>query len=302
MTGNTSSLADGLGSVAKTERPWAGSSRQPGASPFHAEDRAAAHAEGRLPLEEYDRTHRIHSAKTFLGRLGDRLQDWVERHLVAASVLGDHPVYGNEHFPWVDKVEAGWPAVRAELDHVMQFHDQMPCFQDIVKEVSLIQSDNKWKTFFLMGVGMDCHENASRCPETMKLLSNIPNVSTAFFSILAPGKHIPSHRGAWAGILRLHLGLQVPEPREEVYIRVANEQCRWQEGKCLVFDDTWNHEVWNNTDGHRVVLFVDFERPLRQPWEWFNHLVMNLVPLAPFLREAKGREKTWAEKMWGKKE
>ena len=262
---------------------------------------ASDHALGNLPLEEYDRTHRIQPATTFWGRLGDSLQDWIEKRMMRASVLGDHPVFSNEHFKWVDDVEAGWAGVRSELDHVMQYRDQMPSFQDIVKEVGLIQSDDQWKTFFLKGVGMDCQENAKRCPKTMQLLTRIPGVSTAFFSILSPGKHIPSHRGAWSGILRLHLGLLVPEPRAKVRIRVANQMCQWQEGKCLVFDDTWNHEVWNDTAGYRVVLFVDFERPLRRPWSWLNHLVMNLAPLAPFLREAKGREKTWAEKLWGGK-
>lgn len=262
---------------------------------------AQDHAQGRLPLAEYDRTHRIQDPTTFWGRVGDGLQNLVERWMVPFFVLGDRPVYSNRHFAWVDEVESGWKGVREELDHVMQYRDQMPSFQDIVKEVGAIQSDDQWKTFFLKGVGMDCEENAKRCPQTMKLLAKVPNVSTAFFSILSPGKHIPSHRGAWAGILRLHLGLLVPTPREKVRIRVANQMCQWQEGKCLIFDDTWNHEVWNDTDGYRVVLFVDFERPMKWPWNWINHLVMNLAPLAPFLREAKGREKTWAEKMWGKK-
>ncbi|MDB6140010.1 MAG: aspartyl/asparaginyl beta-hydroxylase protein [Verrucomicrobiaceae bacterium] len=259
------------------------------------------HAQGRLPLAAYDRTHRIQPATSFWGKVGDGLQDLVERWMMPFSIPGDCPVFSNRHFAWVDEVEAEWTGVREELDHVMQYRDQMPSFQDIVKEVGTIQSDDQWKTFFLKGVGMDCEENARRCPKTMKLLEKVPKVSTAFFSILSPGKHIPSHRGAWAGILRLHLGLLVPEPREKVRIRVANQMCQWSEGKCLIFDDTWNHEVWNDTDGYRVVLFVDFERPLELPWRWINHLVMNLAPLAPFLREAKGREKSWAEKMWGGK-
>ena len=171
-----------------------------------------------------------------------------------------------------------------------------------MKEVGAIQSDDNWKTFFLKGVGMDCTENAIRCPETMKLLDKIPHVTTAFFSILSPGKHIPSHRGAWAGILRLHLALLVPEPTRNVRIRIANQICHWQEGKSLIFDDTWNHEVWNDTDGYRVVLFVDFARPLKRPWNWLNLFIMNLAPLAPFLREAKGKQKAWEMKMWGGKE
>lgn len=260
-----------------------------------------AHALGKLPLREYDRTHLIKPPKTAGAKRVTAVMDWIEDVVARFSPLGDPPVYGNEHFPWVDEVEADWKKVRAELDEVMQYRDSMPSFQDIMKEVGAIQTDDNWKTFFLKAVGMDCEENAARCPETMKLLEKMPGVTTAFFSILSPRKHIPSHRGAWAGILRMHLGLMVPEPREQCRIRIANQICTWEEGKVLIFDDTWNHEVWNDTEGYRVVLFVDFERPLRWPLNWLNSLVLNLAPLAPFLREVKGKQKAWEKKMWGKK-
>src|SRR3546814_9573884 len=66
---------------------------------------------------------------------------------------------------------------------------------------------------------MDCSENRRHCPQTTRLLKQIPGASTAFFSILAPGKKMPPHRGAYNGILRCHLGLIVPEPAEHVAIR-----------------------------------------------------------------------------------
>jgi aspartyl/asparaginyl beta-hydroxylase (cupin superfamily) len=256
------------------------------------------HALGRLPLGAYDRTHRLKPAVGGWGRVVEGVTDWVEDVVARFSPLGDPPVYDPAVFPWVAEVEAGWREVRGELDTVMRYREAMPSFQDIVKEVGLIQQDDDWKTYFLKGVGMDCVENAARCPKTMALLEQIPGCTTAFFSILSPGKHIPSHRGAWAGVLRLHLALMVPEPREKVRIRIANEICQWEEGRCLIFDDTWNHEVWNDTEGYRVVLFVDFERPLRWPLSWINHLIMNLAPLAPFLREAKGKQQAWERKMW----
>jgi len=259
------------------------------------------HALGKLPLQDYDRTHKLKPATSYWGQKMDAFVDWIEDVFARNSLHGDRPVFSNQQFEWVDDVEGGWKNVRAELDQVMQYRDSMPSFQDIMKEVSLIQTDNDWKTYFLRGVGMNCDENASRCPETMKLLDKIPGVTTAFFSILSPHKHIPHHRGPWVGVLRLHVGLLVPEPREQCRIRIANKAYSWTEGKCLIFDDTFNHEVWNDTDGYRVVLFIDFERPLKWPWNWLNHIIMNLAPLAPFLREAKGKQKAWELKMWGKK-
>lgn len=247
-----------------------------------------------------DRKHRLAPPKTLSGRLALALQDRLESFVARVSVHGDPSIYDSKTFPWAAELEADWKKIRAELDAVMVYRDQMPSFQDILKEVSTIQTDNDWKTFFLAGIGMDCSANAQRCPETVRLLGKIPGMTTAFFSILSPHKHIPAHRGAYNGLLRFHLGLLVPEPRERVRIRIGNEFRSWTEGKALIFDDTFNHEVWNDTDGYRVVLFVDFTRPLKQPWHWFNKRLLNIGTLAPFLREAGKKQTAWQKKFYKK--
>jgi len=112
-------------------------------------------------------------------------------------------------------------------------------------------------------------------------------MTTAFFSILAPGKHIPAHRGPYKGVLRYHLGLKIPEPASQCRIRVGDEVRHWAEGESLLFDDTYDHEVWNDTDGERAILFMDVERPLPEPWASFNRAVIWLVGKTPFVQEAK---------------
>lgn len=253
-----------------------------------------------VPVNLHDRTLRIKPPRNFLSKLGRAAQDGVESLVAKVSQHGDLHVYDTKTFPWAAEIEAEWQLIRKELDQVMTFRDQMPSFQDILKEVSLIQTDNNWKTYFLMGIGMDCSENARRCPETMRLLQKIPGVKTAFFSILSPKKHIPAHRGAFNGILRFHLGLMVPEPRERVRIRIGNDIFHWTEGKALIFDDTYNHEVWNDTEGYRVVLFVDFARPLKQPFHWLNNTFLSIGAFAPFLREAGEKQKKWEKKFYQK--
>lgn len=250
--------------------------------------------------DQHSRAHTLGLPKTVLGRLGLRLQNALEAAVVRASVLPDNPIYDTAAFPWVAGFQANWQRIRAELDQVLVYRDQMPSFHEILKEVGTITADDSWKTFFLQGAGMDCAENARRCPETMKLLATIPGASTAFFSILSPGKHIPAHRGAYNGVLRFHLGLLVPEPRERCRIRIGNEFRNWNEGEALIFDDSFNHEVWNDTGGWRVVLFVDFPRPLRQPWHWLNRSLLGLGALAPFLREAGMKQKAWEKKFYRK--
>ncbi|MBV8062966.1 MAG: aspartyl/asparaginyl beta-hydroxylase domain-containing protein, partial [Nevskia sp.] len=209
------------------------------------------------------RAHTLGKPRSALGRLALRAQNRLESFVAAVSVLPDEPIYDTTAFPWVAEVQAGWRSIRAELDQVLVYREQMPSFHEIIKEVGTITTDDTWKTFFLQGTGMDCSENARRCPDTMRLLAKIPGATTAFFSILSPGKHIPAHRGAYNGVLRFHLGLLVPEPRERCRIRIGNEFRNWNEGEALIFDDSFNHEVWNDTAGWRVVLFVDFARPLR---------------------------------------
>jgi beta-hydroxylase len=245
-----------------------------------------------------DRTIRISPPRNLVHRAGLAMQDWLERRVADVSLHGDPPVYDSATFPWAAEVESEWRVIRAELDQVLQYRDKIPSFHEILKEVNTITTDDQWKTYFLAGIGMDCSGNARRCPETMRILKKIPGMTTAFFSILSPHKHIPAHRGAFNGILRFHLGLLVPEPREKVRIRIGNDIHHWSEGKSLIFDDTFNHEVWNDTDGYRVVLFVDFARPLRQPFHKLNTSFLNMASMAPFLREAGKKQTTWEKKFY----
>jgi beta-hydroxylase len=89
------------------------------------------------------------------------------------------------------------------------------------------------------------------------LIENIPNLVTAGFSSLRPGTHIAPHTGYPDGVLRCHLGLVVPETG--CGIRVGDETRHWEVGKCLVFDDTLEHEAWNHSDRTRVILLLDFK-------------------------------------------
>src|SRR5262245_13523676 len=113
----------------------------------------------RLGDTTHDLRHRKHTLGTngtFLGKCGIALQTAMEWGVARVSPLGDPHIYDTKSFPWVSEIENEWKLIRGELDAVMTFRDQMPSFQDILKEVGAIQSDNNWKTFFLSGIGMDC--------------------------------------------------------------------------------------------------------------------------------------------------
>lgn len=237
--------------------------------------------------------HAVTRPRGFGGRVGAAAQAALEAFVARVSLQGDPMVYRRADFPWVPVIEAHWHEARAELDALLPRRAEMPSFQDILAEVGTIQTDDQWKTWWLCGIGMDCRRSAARCPRTMALLAQVPGVKNAFFSILAPGKHVPAHRGAYNGVLRLHLALKVPEPRKCCRIRIGDQLHCWREGEALIFDDSFEHEVWNETDDCRVVLFVDFARPLRPPWHALNELLLDSGRLAPFLREADRRQQAW---------
>lgn len=216
------------------------------------------------------------------------------------SVHGNPPVYDAALFPWARELEQNWQLIRAELDKVLQYKDELPAFHELVPEVSTITQDKNWKTFLFCGYGRWSQHNTELCPETTRLLRRIPGIRTAFFSILEPGKYIPPHRGPYNGVLRLHLGLIVPEPKENCWIRVHDQKLHWEEGKVIIFDDCFDHEVHNNTDGLRVVLFVDFVRPTYFPASVLNWLLLNIAYFTPYITEAAEREQAWEQLFYQK--
>jgi beta-hydroxylase len=229
--------------------------------------------------------------------VGDKVLKSINRAIARQSELPVQPFYEPADFPWVTPIEANWKAIRAELDAVLAHRDALPNFQDISTDQYQLTDDDRWKTYFFYGYGFRSDANCARCPETTRLIESIPGMETAMFSILAPGKRIPPHDGPYKGVLRYHLGLIVPDaPVEQVGIRVGGETRGWSEGASLVFDDTYEHEAWNETEQTRVVLFVDVVRPLRQPMRSFNAVVIRAIGWSPFIQDAKRRHRAWEER------
>ncbi len=223
-----------------------------------------------------------------------KLENLIPRY----CLLGNKPFFEREQFDWVPQLEANYKVIRQELDEILKYRDHLPNFQDISPDQSYRTStDNMWKTYFLYGYGKKAENNCKICPETTKVLEQIPGLKTAFFSILLPGKHIPEHRGPYKGVIRCLLGLKIPEPREKCRIRVSDEVRHWEEGKCMLFDDAFPHEAWNETNGIRVVLFLDFVRPLRFPMNIINQLVIQIIALTPFVQDANRNQKQWDERL-----
>ena len=115
-----------------------------------------------------------------------------------------------------------------------------------------------WSVYGLHAFGQKIEPALASCPKTASHLSKIPGLTTAGFSRLAPLTHIEPHVGWVNSVYRLHLGLAVPS---SCRLRVGNEVRSWVEGECLIFDDTVEHEAWNESAQFRVILLLDFLRP-----------------------------------------
>jgi len=225
--------------------------------------------------------------------IGERLLAPIERFIGRRSLVGDATFFANEQFSWIAELEANWTTIRAELERVLEDRDALPNFQDISKDQIEITDDDHWKTFFLFGYGFEARLGTELCPQTAALMRSIPGMTTAMFSILSPRKHILDHRGPYKGVLRYHLGLIVPRDAEDCRIRVGQDLRHWQEGASMVFDDTFNHEVWNDTDETRVVLFVDVLRPLPFPDSLINRAIVKAISYSPFVLDAKRNQQAW---------
>ena len=160
-------------------------------------------------------------------------------------------------FGFVARLEQNWRVIRQEMTALSE-GEFMPWPE------RSIYGDDGWRTFGLYAFGQKQRRGCALCPTTARLVRGIPGMTMAGFSRLAPGAHITPHRGyeGYSGfVLRCHLGLVVPEG---CALRVGEETRGWQDGRCLVFDDSYEHEAWNRGEGVRTVLLIDFRNPDRR--------------------------------------
>lgn len=214
------------------------------------------------------------------------------------SPVGDCPVFDNKDFGWTKLLEENWLTIRKELEGILANHQQFPSLQDIQKEQIVLNKDNNWKTYFLFGFGLKAVKNCEACPVTASLLEKIPDMKTAFFSILSPGKHIPAHKGVFKGLIRSHLGLIIPGKKGDCLMRIDNQKILWGEGKAVVFDDTYEHEVWNNSNQVRVVLLIDIIRPFKTPLAAINKGIINIISKSFFVKNAQKNYQEWEDKYY----
>lgn len=177
--------------------------------------------------------------------------------------------YDREEFPWLAAIEAETEAIKAEFVAVATSDADLVPYVDYPDGIPLDQwaelnRSLRWGVFHLMRDGAEVPANAIRCPRTMAAMKaaptpRLPNRSpAAMFSILKPRTRIPPHTGVTNARLVVHIPLIVPEG---CAFRVGNDVRPWRVGEAFIFNDTIEHEAWNDSDRNRAVLIFDIWNP-----------------------------------------
>ncbi|MEO9967205.1 MAG: aspartyl/asparaginyl beta-hydroxylase domain-containing protein [Reichenbachiella sp.] len=194
-------------------------------------------------------------------------------------------------YPKLKILEDNYEVVRKECEDILAFKDDIMDIKNLLGDytkggIHVV----KWKSYVLKS-GDFVQENCKFCPETTKILKQIPRLRTAFFSILDPNQYITPHEGYYNGFMRYHLGVIIPNNNEndECWIRIANDKIPhenleaegdkyyWKNGEGVLFNDNYSHDAKNESDQIRVILWLDVERKLPFPLRGINAFLLNIM-------------------------
>lgn len=197
--------------------------------------------------------------------------------LYLCSKVPARPYLSPDDFPELKPLQENWQEIRAEALNLLRAGEIKRSEQHNDAGFNSFFKSG-WKRFYLKWYG-DNHPSAMQlCPKTTELLNGIGSVKAAMFAELPPGSRLVRHRDPYAGSLRYHLGLSVPND-PACFISVDGERYHWRDGEAVMFDETYIHHAENETDKDRIILFCDVERPMKYRWaaafnRWFSRTVL----------------------------
>lgn len=170
-----------------------------------------------------------------------------------------------ETFPQLKLLQDNWETIR---DEALALYGQGHIAIKNDLPGSSFYKDNRWKSFYLKIYDNDIPSAKALAPKTHALINQIPGMNLALFAVLMPGKRLTQHHDPFAFSLRYSLGLSTPNS-EKCGLMVNGEHYIWRDGDSVLFDETYIHSAYNDTDIPRVILMTDVDRPMRlAPVQW----------------------------------
>jgi len=199
-----------------------------------------------------------------VGQLYDRAAE-VVRAIYDSRIATPATLEAGHYFPNAKRFTDRWTDIRDEAFAVAAMLNKVPRFHDIMPAQADISANDgrDWRVFIMKAYGVAIEDNLKRAPTVAAILAEAPEVMSATFSFLAPGKHIPEHRGPFRAILRYHLMLSMPndaEGKPACVMNIDGMPYLLGDGESLLWDDTYRHEVWNRSDQVRIALLLDVWR------------------------------------------
>ncbi|MDF5729620.1 MAG: aspartyl/asparaginyl beta-hydroxylase domain-containing protein [Rhizonema sp. PD38] len=195
--------------------------------------------------------------------------------------LTTKPWHNTADFEWIQSLETSFPIIKKELFNLNVKIGFLPYMQPESSYSYKKRTD--WFQYYFYLQGRKFEDNCLQCPETTQIIEAIPRrTGVACFSALSPNTVIEPHWGPTNARLKCHLGLKIPSGCS---IRVGNETRTWQEGKCLLFDDSFEHEVKINATSSRIALIVDVWHPDLTDSEIKALESLELTEFAPYIKE-----------------
>lgn len=238
----------------------------------------------------------VKRGKSAFIQFAKKARPFFNRLMEPHSLVGNQPITDPNAFPWFKELEEAFPAIQAEADRILLLRKTIPPFRDFAPgHEKIAPNEDDWRSFFFWGYGYPIEGNIARCPETAAAVAKIPGLVSALYSVVSPGAHIRRHRGVTKAIMTLHLCLRAPTEAEKCRMDAGGIIEVFREGRAFVLDDTFPHEVWNDSDETRVNLLVQFRRPMRQPGMALASLVVWFVRHSSFVQRARKNLDYWEE-------
>lgn len=177
----------------------------------------------------------------------------------ALSKVPNGPRMGADQFPQLQLLQDNWETIR---DEAMALYGQGHIATKDDLPGSSFYRDNRWKSFYLKIYDNDIPSAWSLAPKTRALIEQVPGMNLALFAMLMPGKRLNQHHDPFAFTLRYSLGLSTPNSAQ-CGLLVDGQPYEWKDGDSIVFDETYLHAAYNDTETPRIILMTDIDRPLK---------------------------------------